>query len=223
LLIDRFSLVRTINGPELIRKRWDRISPSSTAVVFADPFLRDPNLRFPPLSSAREEGDYVAKLFRYSRLVTGEKADAAAFKTAAIRVQILHFAGHGVRNGDLGGLLVAGDPPFLATREISHLDLSRLRLVVLAACSAGFGGGAENFDADTLVRGFLMAGAARVIAPSWDVNSNATYELIRKFYAELLSGETTSEALRQAMLSLRAQTATSHPYNWAAFQLYGTP
>jgi CHAT domain-containing protein len=90
-------------------------------------------------------------------------------------------------------------------------------------CSTGPGLHTGSADADTLVRGFLDAGATRVLAASWDTDSFASRQLVESFYDELLRGSTAAGALRKAMLELRAQPATAHPSAWAAFQLYGEP
>ncbi len=221
-LIQRYNIVIAGAHPGL-SKAPKGVSAGSRAIVFADPSQSGETEKFPPLVDALAEGQMVARLFHSATLVQGEEATAAAFLRNAPAAQVLHFAGHGINNGGFGGLVMAGGVPFLEARQISGLSLAKLELVVLSACSTGFAEETSTVNADTLVRGFLDAGALRVVASSWDVNSSLTRLLMGRFYAQVMAGQAPASALRSAMLSFASVPATSHPSGWAAFQLYGTP
>ena len=54
------------------------------------------------------------------------------------------------------------------------------------------------------VRGFMHAGARRVVASLWKVDDDATRELMRHFYAAMLRDRLPpAAALRQAQLAMR--------------------
>ena len=74
-----------------------------------------------------------------------------------------------------------------------------------------------------LTRGFLYAGARRVIASLWVVNDRATAELMRRFYREMLGEKNLSPAaaLRAAQVSMWREERWRAPYYWAAFTLQG--
>src|SRR5687768_5211212 len=73
-----------------------------------------------------------------------------------------------------------------------------------------------------LTRGFMYAGAPRVVASLWAVEDRATAELMKRFYEGMLSrGLTASAALRDAQLALRRDRRWSDPYYWGAFVLQG--
>ncbi|MEW6734382.1 MAG: CHAT domain-containing protein [Acidobacteriota bacterium] len=74
-----------------------------------------------------------------------------------------------------------------------------------------------------LTRGFMCAGAKRVVASLWDVNDVATSELMRRFYQALLKEERIhpETALRKAQLTLLKSKRFSSPYYWAGFTLQG--
>ena len=73
-----------------------------------------------------------------------------------------------------------------------------------------------------LARGFLAAGAARVVASLWAVEDRATAELMGRFYRELLAGgRPPAAALRAAQLDLRRHLRWRDPYHWAGFVLVG--
>jgi CHAT domain-containing protein len=150
----------------------------------------------------------------------GRDATREAFLREIPDVDVFHFAGHGITNGGLGGLVVGGEPSFLTAERISRLNLSKLELVVLSGCSTGVDRETQTVNADTLVRGFLDAGATRVVASSWDVDSVATRGLMSAFYKEILTGRAPAAALRNAMLLVASGKSSSHPSAWAAFELY---
>ena len=75
-----------------------------------------------------------------------------------------------------------------------------------------------------LTRGFMYAGAARVMVSLWDVNDEATAVLMTHFYAGVLERHLTpATALREAQLALMRETKWKSPYYWAGFVLQGEP
>ena len=221
-LIQRFSLVQTAG-------HWKHGNPApvisrvSRVAVLADPDVGDLRNEFPPLLDAREEGQLLVRRFQSVRLVEGKSADWTSLSELASQTQVLHFAGHSESTDGFGALVLAGSPAFVTADQISRLDLSRLGLAVLASCSSGPAGESGQVNADTLVRAFLDAGAARVLASNWDVDSLATKDLMERFYSEVVGGRSVAAALRAAMLELRSHPGTAHPSAWAGFQLYGAP
>jgi CHAT domain-containing protein len=189
--------------------------------VFADPAVDRSAGEFPALPEAASEGRRVARRFHVSLLATGAQATRDLFLRAAGSAEVLHFAGHGVNNGGFGGLVLAGSEGLITGPQLSTLDLSSLKLVVLSSCASGIGAETREIDSDLLVQGFLRAGAARVLAAGWDVNSLAASDIMNRFYEGLFGGMSAAMALRSAVLSARSTAA--HPAVWSAFQLYGAP
>ncbi|HUQ34548.1 MAG TPA: CHAT domain-containing protein, partial [Pyrinomonadaceae bacterium] len=76
-----------------------------------------------------------------------------------------------------------------------------------------------------LTRGFMYAGAARVVVSMWDINDEATAELMGRFYRGMLGSESSTPAasLRAAQLALWRQKQWQAPYFWSAFVLQGEP
>jgi len=73
-----------------------------------------------------------------------------------------------------------------------------------------------------LTRGFMYAGAARVVVSLWNVNDKATSELMTTFYRKMLKdGERPAAALRAAQIEMWRQKQWQAPYYWAAFVLQG--
>ena len=145
--------------------------------------------------------------------------------------RIVHFATHGILddvNPGLSGIILSlfgggGEPVdgFLRLHDIYDLDLPA-ELVVLSACSTALGRQVNGEGLEGVVRGFMYAGAKRVVASLWKVDDEATCELMRRFYAGVFrDGLSTAAALRQAQLELRQQRRWQAPYYWAAFTLQG--
>ena len=73
-----------------------------------------------------------------------------------------------------------------------------------------------------LTRAFLYAGAKRVVVSLWNVNDEATTELMGSFYERLWRRNlTTSAALREAQVAMWKSKRWSAPYYWAAFVQQG--
>ena len=146
--------------------------------------------------------------------------------------RILHFATHGILNSthpDLSGLVLSlvnekGQPQdgFFRLHEIYNLKLNA-DLVVLSACQTGLGKEVKGEGLIGLTRGFMYAGAPRVIASLWKVNDSATAELMKIFYQKMLGEKKLSAAaaLRAAQVELLQQKRWAHPSFWAAFTLQG--
>jgi len=109
----------------------------------------------------------------------------------------------------------------LRLMDIYNLNL-RADLVVLSACRSAAGADAPAEGLLSLTRGFLYAGARRVLATLWNVDDESSAILMERFYAEFLDkGRPAPEALRAAQRSLAAQARYANPYYWAAYVLQG--
>jgi CHAT domain-containing protein len=143
----------------------------------------------------------------------------------------IHFATHGYLDTErpsLSALVLAqvdreGKPVdgFLRVADVYNTRLSA-DLVVLSACQTGLGQEVRGEGLMGLTRAFLYAGAPRVIVSLWNVNDEATAELMAAFYRGLLrEGRTPAAALTAAQLELRAGKRWQSPYYWAAFVQHG--
>lgn len=118
-------------------------------------------------------------------------------------------------------------------------------LVTLSACETALGETAGGEGMIGIARAFQLAGARSVMASLWEVPDRSTTALMARFYTHLRAGARRDDALRAAQLDLlrapihvpaasrsvtdRVRDAlfsppridASHPYYWAAFQLYG--
>ena len=108
-------------------------------------------------------------------------------------------------------------------QEIYRLRLP-VELVVLSACETGLGKEVKGEGLIALTRGFMYAGAARVVASLWKVDDNATAQLMGRFYRQMLQAhQAPAVALCQAQREMLSHNRWRAPFYWAAFILQGEP
>ena len=74
----------------------------------------------------------------------------------------------------------------------------------------------------SLTRGFMYAGAPRVVVSLWSVSEAGTRELMVRFYRGMLENDLRpAAALRLAQLSLMKEKRWESPFYWAPFTLQG--
>ncbi len=189
----------------------------------------------PRLPATRAEADSIAELAGSETVVEilmGERALRQSILDGALaRAHTIHFATHGVLDSQrprLSGLMFSRFDAsgraldgFLTLGDIYRLDLEA-ELVVLSGCSTALGREIHGEGLVGLTRGFLYAGATRVVASLWRVQDGATAQLMTGFYRALLeAGQRPAAALRTAQLALLRSSTWRDPYFWAAFVHYG--
>jgi CHAT domain-containing protein len=171
----------------------------------------------------------VAGRFPKAILLRGSQNTVAGINGYLERVAIFHFAGHAVRTANGTGLVLGPavrDGDLFSTITGSSLPSKRsetLRLAVLSACaSEGPFDPNDLAEEGSLATAFLRMSVPQVVASTWNVDSFATERLMSVFYQALLSGKGASESLQEAMLKLKANPSTEHPYYWASFTNFGS-
>ena len=186
------------------------------------------------LRFSRQEADEIARLAGEKRNL--KALDFAASRTMATNDQlsdyrIVHFATHGLINNthpDLSGIVLSlvdenGRPQngFLRLYDIYNLKLNA-DLVVLSACQTALGKDIKGEGLVGLTRGFMYAGAPRVVASYWRIDDRATADIMKRFYAAMLKdGMRPAAALRAAQVSMLQDKRWQSPHYWAAFTVQG--
>ncbi len=141
----------------------------------------------------------------------------------------VHFGCHGyfdtgnseAKDKKPAGLLLQDG--YLTVSEILTLNLKHVQLATLAACLSGqmdLRAGEEHVG---LLQAMLTAGARTIAASLWSVDDTATSALFEAFYFRMAQLNSPSQAMREAMNLVRAQSGWAHPYFWVAFQVNGLP
>src|SRR5262249_14287710 len=145
--------------------------------------------------------------------------------------RIIHFATHGIldqENPELSTIVFSlldrqGRPQdgYLRLHDIYNLNLPA-ELVVLSACDSALGKEIKGEGLVGLTRGFMYAGAPRVLASLWKVDDESTAALMEQFYRRMLNDRMSpAAALREAQVAIWRQPQWRAPYYWAAFVMQG--
>jgi CHAT domain-containing protein len=186
------------------------------------------------LPYSRDEALAIKKVAPHGKTMLAldfEASRATLTSKELSQYRMLHFATHGIvdlENPQLSGLILSlvdenGTPQdgYIRLHDIYNLNLPA-ELVVLSACDTGVGKQIHGEGLMTLTRGFMYAGAARVVASLWKVEDLATAELMGKFYKEMFTnGRQPADALRAAQLAMAKDKRWQSPYYWAGFILQG--
>ena len=221
----------------------ERVKNSSSAttqqaVESANPGLSrsrgDNGGQFNRLKFTRQEAQIIKALVPANSRTESfdfEASRATATSPNLSQYKIIHFATHGLVNSthpELSGVIFSlvdekGKPlnGFLRLTDIFNLKLAA-NLVVLSACQTGLGQNIQGEGMVGLTRGFMYAGAQRVVVSLWSVDDEGTATLMSSFYQGMLQkGLTPAAALRAAQLELWKESKWHSPYYWAAFTLQG--
>lgn len=196
--------------------------------------FRGTGLGIPRLVSTRWEADAIlaaAPKGTTLRALDFDASRATAMSPELGQYRMIHFATHGVVNNEqpgLSGIILSmvdetGNPTngFVRLHDIYNLDLPA-DLVVLSACNSALGKPVDGEGLVGIVRGFMYAGAKRVVASLWKVDDEATGQLMSRFYREMFENDLApAAALRNAQIAMWRQEEWGSPFYWAAFVLQG--
>lgn len=191
-------------------------------------------LRIPRLPYTRQEADRILSVMPAGanlKAVDFNAQRAAALGGELGEYRYIHFATHGYIDSEKPGLSAIvlslvdehgqARDGFLRAQEIYNLQL-HAELVVLSACQTGLGREIKGEGLVGLTRGFMYAGAPRVIVSLWSVSDRGTADLMGRLYARMIrNGQRPAAALRSAQLEMWRQKGWSAPYYWAAFVQQG--
>jgi CHAT domain-containing protein len=186
----------------------------------------------PRLIETEREARGIAALAAPADVALGFDASRAAAMSAKLSdYRIVHFAVHGIVDNthpELSGIVLSlfdrqgqSQDGVLRLHDIYNLKIPA-DLVVLSACDTGLGKDIVGEGLIGLVRGFMYAGTRRVVASLWEVDDEATSELMTRFYRGMFERRLSPPAaLRAAQLDLLKNTKWKAPFYWAAFVLQG--
>jgi CHAT domain-containing protein len=233
-----------LESSSMFAARGDMPSPECLSSMFSPlPMTRREGTRVADL--LRQSGRYDV-----TYLESGQ-AHEGILKSLSRPPDILHIATHGyfceqARNDYLSnpllrsGLILAGanrtigemneesivsEDGILTAMEVSGLNLIGTDLVVLSACQTGIGDVRNGEGVFGLRRAFQHAGAKSVVMSMFAVPDESTSDLMERFYANLLSGQSKASSLRNASLAIlneyRKNGMSPHPLFWGGFIFAG--
>ena len=138
------------------------------------------------------------------------------------QVSLFHFSGH-LRADPLAPfrqqLLLGAEHETLGLGSILGLDLSGLRLVVLASCDSGVAS-SGRFRGPSYAQAFLLGGSHQVVGTLWPVEDRASRELMVDFWRQVADGALPIDALAEAARRARTRAADEAPV-WMAYGIEG--
>jgi len=120
------------------------------------------------------------------------------------------------------GLRLASPTEILTTAELEVDGHVETQLVVLLACSAGWGRVVQGDEPASLAESFLHIGAPSVLAPMWDSDREPTSEWAHQFFEAWVDrGYPKALAARHAMTHMQTGRYADHPERLGALALKG--
>ncbi len=198
--------------------------------------------KLPALPSSEEEITRARMLYKQNEYLNRDSATEAAVTSRIGNHEIAHIASHILIDEQaplLSSILLAKGlsqsnkekksasmkvDGILQAQEIYRLTFPRTKLVILSGCRSATGGYERGEALGALAQSFFAAKVPAVIASLWDVDDDASVEIMYAFhYNHRLKQQGFGEALSQAQRSIiySADIKHRHPYYWAAFLLSG--
>lgn len=209
--------------------RKSRAGPEKVLAVGNPLFDRREFDRLGYLPGAEREARRVASFYSDSIVLIGSEATEQQVRSKIVACDLAHLASHCiVGDGSQAALVLArgsGDPTddgLLRMSEVRQLNLSRARLAVLSACQTALGQYYRGEGILSLARYFIASRVPAVVASLWQVDSEATADLMIEFHKQRKEGLGAGQALRAAQLYLSQGSPFQHPYYWAPFIAIGS-
>ncbi len=184
------------------------------------------------LPSAAREAEKVVSVYNSSSLLLNGNATEEKVRANLNDFEIIHFASHAVidsQSSEESGLVLGTstndfDGTFRAKEIYEQKKFSKTKLVVLSACDTGIEQALRGEGAIGLAYPFLAQDVPLVIASLWEVDSDATSELMIKFHQNRKQKQLNSlEALREAQIEMihSSNLSLSNPKAWSSFIAIG--
>ena len=175
------------------------------------------------LPAARSEAEALARSFGVKPLL-GTDVVRERLGREFQEADLVHFAGHAhfsPYNPFESGLSLAGGD-VLTMGDVIGMKL-RADLVTLSGCETGVSDQRPGDELIGLTRSFLYAGPSSLLVSLWRVSDASSAYLMERFYTYLRAERPLSkaEALRRAMLDVRAKPEWTPFFHWAPFVLVG--
>ena len=200
------------------------------ALLVGDPWVQEvvyEGMTPKQLQWAEKEVQMIGEILQTVPLV-GKQATKDEVLTRISSVALVHIAAHG--NMETGEIALTPNTTrsspipdkedyLLTLKDVLKVHI-RARLVVLSCCHSARGE-VKPEGVVGIARAFLGAGARSVLVSLWAIDDEATMEFMKVFYRQLVDRRSASEALNEAMKSMRESDRFSAVKYWAPFVLIG--
>ena len=224
----RIRMVPSLTCLKLITECPAGYHSNTGALLVGDPWVQEvPTYNLCQVPATKTEVEMIGRIVNTAPL-NGAEATKDKVLRQLPSVALVHIAAHG--RMETGEIALVPNPSrssqepteedyLLTMTDVLNVSL-RAKLVVLSCCHSGRG----EIKAEGVVgiaRAFLGAGARSVLVSLWAIDDEATLEFMKSFYKHLMEGKGASQALNQAMKSMRESDKFGEVRFWAPFVLIG--
>ena len=222
----RIRLLPSLSSLRLIQNCPADWHSKTGALLVGDPWVQEVTT-LEQLEWAKKEVQMIGEILHTVPLV-GKQATKDEVLRRISSVALVHIAAHGkMETGEIAlapnttrlSVNPAREDYLLTMKDVLKAQI-RARLVVLSCCHSARGE-VKPEGVVGIARAFLGAGARSVLVSLWAIDDEATMELMKLFYRQLVDGRSASEALNEAMKSMRESDRFSAVKYWAPFVLIG--
>ena len=226
----RIRLLPSLSSLRLIQNCPADWHSKTGALLVGDPWVQEvvyEGMTPEQLEWAEKEVQMIGEILQTEPLV-GKQATKDEVLARISSVALVHIAAHGKM--ETGEIALAPNTTRLSPNPVKEDYLLtmkdvlkaqiRARLVVLSCCHSARGE-VKSEGVVGIARAFLGAGARSVLVSLWAIDDEATMEFMEFFYRQLVNGRSASEALNEAMKSMRESDRFSAVKYWAPFVLIG--
>ena len=226
----RIRLLPSLSSLRLIQNCPADWHSKAGALLVGDPWVQEvmyEGKKLKQLAYAEKEVQMIGEILQTAPLV-GKHATKNEVLRRISSVGLVHIAAHGkMETGEIAlapnttrsSQIPVKDDYLLTMKDVLKAQI-RARLVVLSCCHSARGE-VKSEGVVGIARAFLGAGARSVLVSLWAIDDEATMEFMEFFYRQLVNGRSASEALNEAMKSMRESDRFSAVKYWAPFVLIG--
>ena len=226
----RIRLVPSLSSLRLVQNCPADWHSKTGALLVGDPWVQEvvyEGMTLGQLKWAEKEVQMIGEILQTEPLV-GKQATKDEVLTRISSVALVHIAAHGkMETGEIAlapnttrsSVNPAREDYLLSMKDVLKAKI-RARLVVLSCCHSAWGE-VKSEGVVGIARAFLGAGARSVLVSLWAIDDEATMEFMKVFYKQLVHGRSASEALNDAMKSMRESDRFNAVKYWAPFVLIG--
>ena len=226
----RIRLLPSLSSLQLIQNCPADWHHKTGALLVGDPWVKEviyEGTTLEQLQWAKKEVQMIGEILQTEPLV-GKQATKDEVLRRISSVALVHIAAHGkMETGEIAlapnttrSSPIPDKEDYLLTMKDVLKAQIRARLVVLSCCHSARGE-VKSEGVVGIARAFLGAGARSVLVSLWAIDDEATMEFMEFFYRQLVNGRSASEALSEAMKSMRESDRFSAVKYWAPFVLIG--
>ena len=222
----RIRLLPSLSTLQLIQNCSADWHSKTGALLVGDPWVQEVTT-LEQLEWAEKEVQMIGEILQTEPLI-GKQATKDEVLRRISSVALVHIAAHGkMETGEIAlapnttrsSVNPAREDYLLTMKDVLKAQI-RARLVVLSCCHSARGE-VKSEGVVGIARAFLGAGARSVLVSLWAIDDEATMEFMKFFYRQLVDGGSASEALNEAMKSMRKSDHFSAVKYWAPFVLIG--